>query len=161
MTCQSEVRRRGGWKQLSVADLIAPVPEAGCWLWLGAEDGKGYGSLYDKEEKATVRAHRYFFKRAGNALRKGQWLCHKCDTPLCVNPDHLYIGTPADNSRDMATRGRVKGERHSNATLDDNAVREIRRLGGLMHHGAIAKQFRINRSTVSKIIRGERWTHVK
>jgi hypothetical protein len=83
-----------------------PVPESGCWLWLGSLNLKGYGRLMIK--KKSVLAHRFSWEHHNGPISKGLLVCHKCDTPSCVNPDHLFIGTHADNLRDMRNKGRWK-----------------------------------------------------
>jgi hypothetical protein len=89
-----------------------PVPEAGCWLWLGSTTHKGYGRIHKKGRLIT--AHRAALIARGAVLKPGMMVCHKCDTPSCVNPDHLYIGTLVENTRDRVERGR--GWRRSSQT---------------------------------------------
>ena len=64
-----------------------PVPESGCWLWLGAEKGNGYGNV--KQGRRNTTAHRRSWEEHNGPIPKGMHVCHKCDTPSCVNPDHL------------------------------------------------------------------------
>jgi hypothetical protein len=78
----------------------------GCWIWQGNRDRKGYGRISVKGR--TTSTHRLAYRLAhGGDIPDGLVVRHRCDNPPCVNPDHLEIGTPADNSRDMVERGRM------------------------------------------------------
>jgi len=82
---------------------------------------------------------------------------HKCDNPPCVNPDHLELGTHADNMRDMAERGRSsRGEQHPPSKLTDAEADEIRSLKGAVSQSVLAKRYSVNQSTISLIQSGRR-----
>lgn len=86
-----------------------------CWLFKGRRNAKGYGRLAINQGKGgpEIYAHRLSWQLHGGELPEGKQLCHRCDTPNCVNPAHLYVGTMSDNMRDKITRGRVpKGRKH-------------------------------------------------
>lgn len=78
---------------------------SGCWLWLGATNPLGYGMI-DRNRYTEQLAHRYFFKVHRGDIPSGMFVCHRCDTPSCVNPDHLFLGTHEANMKDMVTKGR-------------------------------------------------------
>lgn len=82
-----------------------PEPMSGCWLWTGFEHHNGYGGLMIKN--VTVLAHRLSWQIHNGPIPKGLCVCHKCDTPFCVNPDHLFLGTNKDNIHDAIRKGRI------------------------------------------------------
>ena len=134
-----------------------PVPETGCFLFEGVWDVNGYGKL--RNDSKDCLAHRLVL----GVTNPGMKVCHKCDTPACCNPLHLFIATQADNLRDMRNKGRGrglsgKGEIHSMAKLTDKKVRQIFHAPGT--NRAVAKQFGISQSNVSAIKRGAIWKHL-
>jgi hypothetical protein len=79
----------------------------GCWLWQASLDRKGYGTIRRKDGESTLRAHRVSFEIAFGPIPAGMCVLHKCDTPRCVRPDHLRLGTFKDNSQDASAKGRL------------------------------------------------------
>lgn len=94
----------------------------GCWLWVGARTGP-YGKILLWTGPGTPRryrrAHRVVWELTHGPIPAGLLVCHRCDTPLCVNPDHLFLGTDADNRRDCANKGRVAKQKLRQADLDE------------------------------------------
>lgn len=102
-----------------------------CWSWMMSKTKRGYGVFYFNGRRTT--AHRFAYASSRGPIPENMCVCHTCDNPGCVNPDHLYLGTHNDNMRDKAERKRVvsnplKAERHWNAKLKNQDVIEIRNL---------------------------------
>lgn len=83
--------------------LYEPEPNSGCWLWHGS-NVKGYA--YGRVDGKKQYIHRFLWEASNGPIPDGMFACHKCDTPGCVNPNHIFIGTPADNSHDRDLKGR-------------------------------------------------------
>ena len=139
-----------------------PVPFSGCWLWIGSVTKKGYGCFCIKNKlyRAHVASYKYF-KGETNGLN----VLHKCDTPLCVNPDHLFLGTHADNIKDMDNKGRrktVRGEAHGGSILTQQQVEEIRSFPKGRGTGVfLSKKYGVSNQTISHVRSGFRWVQPK
>lgn len=83
-----------------------PEPNSGCWLWLASDHPGGYGQVWDLDEKRPTLAHRASYKVFVGPIPEGLQVLHKCDTRLCINPDHLFLGSQQDNLLDMTIKGR-------------------------------------------------------
>jgi hypothetical protein len=87
--------------------MTVPEPNTGCLLWLGAVCKSGYGRIASSSGGSPVLAHRIAYECAHGPIGR-RHLCHRCDTPSCVNPEHLFVGTQRDNIRDMFRKGRAR-----------------------------------------------------
>lgn len=133
-----------------------PVTESGCWLWTGELSCKGYGIM--KISGKQCRAHRVSWGLHRGDIPDGQYVLHRCDTPACVNPDHLFLGTVADNNADMTTKGRQArqpGEANGRAKLTLAQVSDIVKDRRLLRE--IAKDYGVHSTTISMIRLGKRW----
>ena len=102
-------RKRVRSLQERFESFYIPEPNSGCWLWEGRVDRRGYGRLKEIGRK-FLAAHRLSWTLHRSEIPPGMYVLHKCDTPLCVNPDHLFLGTHLDNMRDMVQKGRARGK---------------------------------------------------
>lgn len=137
-----------------------PEPNSGCWIWLGAPTPKGYGQ-YRKKGQKPQQAHRASWTVYNGPIPEGMQVCHKCDVPSCINPAHLFLGTPADNSADMVRKGRSSKQRGmaaSRARLTDQEVLAIR--SSKETPSALASKYGISRCHVSNIRRRYCWRHL-
>jgi hypothetical protein len=131
----------------------------GCWNFNGSTAGRGYGQIYGYPK--TKLAHRVSYELHKGAIPSGLCVCHKCDNMKCVNPDHLFLGTVAENNQDMIAKGRgvqsnlphPKGELHPRTRLSDVQVSEIRELcsNSGMTQTQIGELYGIKHAHVSRI----------
>lgn len=129
-----------------------------CWEWRAGLHPTGYGTL--QIGRGYELAHRISYRLAHGAIPDGAHILHKCDNPACVRPDHLFVGTHADNMRDMAKKGRMNGGH--GVKLNPAKVRQIRQLNA---EGAtqqsLADQFGVALMTINHVIKRRTWKHIK
>lgn len=136
--------------------LYIPVPESGCWLWLGAVNKNGYGKI--KYERRHWTAHRLAWQLFKGDIPIDICVLHRCDVPICVNPDHLFLGTNQDNVDDCVSKDRhARGERNGEAVISVRDVLAIRSMNGIMNQQSIAEKFGISRGHISKILSHKNW----
>lgn len=130
-----------------------------CWPWLaGRACGYGVVQVAGKQQKT----HRLAFEKHHGPIPAGMFVCHSCDNPPCVNPAHLFLGSPKDNIEDMMQKGRqARGHRTNTAKLRAEQVLEIRRRyeGGELQQ-VLADEFGISNQLVSAIVLRQVWKHV-
>lgn len=139
---------------LVAAETIAPDA---CWLWAGGGKGNGYGAF--NLEGTSEPAHRVSYKLFCGEIPPAQDVCHSCDNRWCVNPDHLFLGTRAENMADCQRKGRTSG--HYRKHLKEAQVQEVRRLLGAGHRiTKVARITGISHSVVSNIGKGKSYGRI-
>ena len=135
-----------------------------CWLWTAAVDKDGYG-VFTNQGKYR-KSHRFIYEAMFGAIPAENIICHTCDTPSCVNPTHLYLGTYKTNANDRKRRGRdsnQSGERNHMAVLTRKSVREIRKLWAdrRFTQAELASQFGVSRGCITGVIYNANWKEIK
>ncbi len=155
------------------ASFWSKVDRSGdCWEWTGCcFAGKEYGVFRCRGK--NLRAHRYAYEITYGPIPAGLFVCHRCDNPRCVRPDHLFLGTAAHNSADMVAKRRqargkrtrpetrARGERHHKAKITAADVRDIRRLYAEgVSQRTLADRYALAHSNVFAIVTRRSWRHV-
>lgn len=165
------------WKRVDKNGTTpAHKPDIGpCWLWTGAKDNKGYGVTTFEWKYMTAHRAAYMFHH-GN-LEGAEFVCHHCDNPPCVNPEHLFLGTNRDNTADKVSKqrqsrgekhskailpGRKRGEAHYSHKLTEQNVLEIRKLWAesKIPLEQLAVRFGVSYGTLERAARGTSWKHL-
>ena len=142
------------WEKVDVRDSDA------CWPWLAATKQGGYGKIIGDDGHLHL-AHRVAYKLVLGPIPLGLVVCHRCDNPDCVNPRHMFLGTQADNLRDMREKGRGNpphGTKHPKARLSDQLVAQIR--FDPRSHRQLSRLLGISKSAIGMAKAGVTWTHV-
>jgi len=150
----------------SKVDKNGPIPthcpELGrCWVWMGGKSSKGYGKFDPKCGEQL--AHRYSYALFTNKIiSKELCVCHHCDNPSCVNPNHLFLGTNQDNVNDKTNKNRngaPKGELHHNSKLTEENIKFIR--NSQLSHRQLALLFNTPKSNITSIKNYKSWKHIQ
>jgi hypothetical protein len=135
------------------------LAENGCWEWVGGRNS-GYGQIQTKLSSKRG-AHQVSYEAHHGKIPEGQVVRHTCDNPSCINPDHLILGTQADNVADREARGRrkdINGEQIGTARLTAEQVLEIRASDKSLTQ--LARQYNVHKTTISLIRSGKSWKHL-
>jgi hypothetical protein len=160
--------------QSSINSFWAKVEKSDCWLWLAAKTDKGYGVF--SVDGRTKKAHRLAYELTRGEIPHGLCVLHRCDTPACCNPNHLFLGTRAENNSDMMAKGRhvsggthkqpshcayQRGESHHAAKMTEDMVRIMRadRLSGASF-SVLGEKYGVAGSAAYKICKGLLWKHI-
>ena len=136
----------------------------GCWEWQGSKCN-GYGRMVIGSRtdgtRRTIQTHRASYELKYGEIPEGMEICHKCDNPCCINPDHLFAGTRQDNIDDRERKGRnnpPKGEKHAKAKLTEQDVLDIRakRAEG-KSFGKLAQEYGVHKRTIQDAVIGKNW----
>lgn len=141
------IEAKGFWEQVHKTES--------CWLWTGSIGRGGYGRFRKQREGLDKLAHRWCWIDQYGAIPDGLYVCHKCDIPLCVRPDHLFLGTHADNMLDKCRKGRARGntsKRGWRLVLSTSDLEAMRELSGTISIRAIGRQFGVSYSAARAVL---------
>jgi hypothetical protein len=136
----------------------------GCWEWIGSKRPNGYGRFQaGGRGTSQVAAHRFSYELHKGRIPDGLVVMHRCDNRTCVNPDHLSLGTPLDNTRDMYAKGRAnpgrpRGNLNANAKLTPEAVRYIR--SSFKYASELARELGVGQTSIRSVRSGRTWSHI-
>lgn len=133
-----------------------------CWAWTASTNIHGYGHMGGVSGKGTLAAHRVSWEIHHGPIPDGLWVLHACDNPSCVNPGHLFLGSPRENTLDMIEKGRnVRGQDHHRARLTEGnitAIRNAHKTGTPQKE--LAAKYGVSKQHVSRVVRGLKWRHI-
>jgi hypothetical protein len=140
--------------------FIERIPIAGCWLWTGSLSGSGYGQFIFNG--SLMGAHRASWIIVNGAIPSGMFICHYCDVKTCVNPAHLFAGSPLLNMQDMMEKGRdLLGRRKQGdkiKRLSDEEARYV--IASTLSHAQLGKKFGVHRGTIQQIKARRTYKHL-
>lgn len=133
---------------------------SGCWVWMGFRKKEmGYGKI--RVGSKSLYAHRVSYESFVGKIPHGLFVLHKCDNPPCVRPDHLFLGTLAENIKDCASKKRISaGENHYKSKVNDDIVRDIRLSYKHGNGTKLANKYGVSRTTINEIVHRKVWGHV-
>lgn len=151
------VKQPRGVSDLERFDFWTKPTDSGCLEWMGDKDRNGYGKMWVREVpgKRKMQAHRWAYEHFIGPIPDSLLVCHRCDNPSCVTPEHLFLGTHQDNRIDCVRKNR-HNVRHKLTVEIANQIRARHRELGSQRK--VAAEFGVAKSTVGSVLRGERWT---
>lgn len=166
--CYSTANTRNIAERFWEKVLISPD---GCWLWQGYKDKNGYG-VFAVRKKVRAYAHHMAYELTHGPVPQGIFVCHDCpggDNPACVRPDHMFLGTPKDNTQDAMTKGKMtlgflhnppQGELNGHARFSNNDVLYIRSLEGQESARVVAQRFDTIPAVIYQMWKRVSWKHL-
>lgn len=155
----------------SLLDNTISIPESGCNIWEGSHNSKGRPNIHFNGK--TVEVHRLIWQLKNGPIPSGMCICHTCDVPSCINPDHLWLGTIADNTKDAHDKGRLKppepsgylkgrkGDNHPASKLNASQVIIIRhKLSQGVTMGTLSREYGVTVPNIAAIKNRKTWTHI-
>lgn len=143
-------RKPETFEKIFARNVVIAGDELECHLWIGSVDTCGYGTT--RKNGKSTSSHRWAYEHANGQIPIGMHVLHKCDVRRCVNPEHLFLGTHADNMQDKTKKGRAARK------LTADQVISIRNDVRVNHQ--IASDYGISETTVGEIKRKETWAHI-
>lgn len=152
---------------------FTPGSQQDCWQWTGTLDRCGYGIISNHVgvKPMKVSAHRVSWEIFRGAIPSGMCVCHTCDNPWCVNPDHLFLGTHLENMQDMIKKGRhgprlhpekiIRGTFHHMSKMTNEQVADIKwKIKSGLTLSSLARAYNVSKEAISQIKHGRAWKHV-
>ena len=152
------------WSKVNKDGPTQPHMTTPCWEWTRAKGLRGYGRF--GVSGIAKRAHRVSYEMENGPIPDGLFVCHACDLPRCVRPDHLWLGTDADNCRDRQMKGRTRiapclGEAHGRSKLTNDEVQRIRNMRSAgASVASLASEFAVSQANVYRVVNRELWGHL-
>lgn len=139
------------------------IKKRGCWDWCGSFDRDGYGQISCCRELRICKAHRASWIIHRGEIPEGLNVLHKCDNRKCTNPDHLFLGTAFENSRDIVYKDRqLKGSKNAAAKLKEEEAIDIKRALKEGVSGAyLSRKYGVSKTIISRIKLGKTWKHIE
>lgn len=159
-SCSQKSRKRDLFERLW--EKVDVKAESECWEYKEYRNQDGYGVITTVGDK-KILTHRVAFMSKNGIIPDGMRILHKCDNPPCCNPNHLFLGTQADNVRDMHQKGRatkVQGEKSHKAKLTNEEVLEIRATYNGGNRMGLSKKYKVHHNTIMWIVTNKSWKHL-
>lgn len=147
------------WNAVELPDFIGTDE---CWIWQRGKDRDGYGHI--RWPIKTTQCHRIAYELTIGKIPEGMQVCHSCDNPACVNPSHLWLGSHAQNMKDMQQKGRrigkTRGEENGRSIISTEQAIELRSLHNKLSRNELSLRYKISLGAVDHILYNGTWKHL-